>query len=270
VAIYTNPDVDQHPHFKQIFYADTQVAIFTCHGNPDGVILANTGSLALSDDGNVYKKTTDNIATGWTAITGGGGGGANQTLSNLTDGAVAINTTLASDTNNTDDLGTALLQWRDLFLSGFIRMNGTGVDLFHTPSGADVPTKINVVVFDPGAFGQIVAMGIGDVDSTSRVMSLFDKRSSAHQPTLSVFSPNESQVVGLSWDGQNTIGFVKSSSGDVGLQGRAFIAIPTTAPPDADIPNSFVTLWVDEGLNLLTFRVRYSSGVLKTGTITLT
>lgn len=41
---------------------------------------------------------------------GGGGGGANPALSNLA--VVAINTTLVSDTDNTDDLGTNAIKWR--------------------------------------------------------------------------------------------------------------------------------------------------------------
>lgn len=40
---------------------------------------------------------------------------ANDTLSNL--GTVAINTTLASDTNNTDDLGTTTKKWANLFIT---------------------------------------------------------------------------------------------------------------------------------------------------------
>ncbi len=41
---------------------------------------------------------------------------ANPALSNLA--GVAINTTLVSDTNNTDDLGTSSIAWKDLFLTG--------------------------------------------------------------------------------------------------------------------------------------------------------
>lgn len=44
---------------------------------------------------------------------GGGGGGANTSLSNLA--AVAINTTLVSDTDVTDDLGTLAIRWNNIF-----------------------------------------------------------------------------------------------------------------------------------------------------------
>lgn len=50
------------------------------------------------------------------SCTGCGGGGANTALSNLA--SVAINTSLVSDTDVTDDLGTSSIQWRQLFVGG--------------------------------------------------------------------------------------------------------------------------------------------------------
>lgn len=44
---------------------------------------------------------------------GGGGGGANTSLSNLA--AVAINTSLVSDTDVTDDLGTLAIRWNNIY-----------------------------------------------------------------------------------------------------------------------------------------------------------
>jgi hypothetical protein len=54
--------------------------------------------------------------------------------------------------------------------------------------------------------------------STSRVISLFDARTTAHQPTISVFNPTETDVFGLSWDGSNTLPSLKSSTNSVALQ----------------------------------------------------
>jgi hypothetical protein len=68
---YTNPSIDQEISPKQIFYVDNKCAIFTCNGSPEGVILANTGSIALSDNGSVFKKTTDDVTTGWVELTSG-------------------------------------------------------------------------------------------------------------------------------------------------------------------------------------------------------
>lgn len=71
MPVYTNPIIDQEPSPKVVYYVDNRCAIFTCNGSPEGVILANTGSIALSDNGLVYKKTTDDIATGWIELQSG-------------------------------------------------------------------------------------------------------------------------------------------------------------------------------------------------------
>lgn len=71
MPVYTNPTIDQEVSPKQLFYVDNKCAIFTCNGSPEGVILANTGSIALSDNGSVFKKTTDDVNTGWVELTGG-------------------------------------------------------------------------------------------------------------------------------------------------------------------------------------------------------
>ncbi len=51
--------------------------------------------------------------------------------------------------------------------------------------------------------------------------------------------------------------------------GRMLYGVSNIAPIDGDIPNSHVTAYLDEVGNTLTFRVRYSDGTLKTGTVAL-
>ncbi len=268
MATYTNPEITEIPTWKEVVYLDNRCAIFTCNGSPEGIITANTGSLALSDNGNIYKKTTDNVNTGWINLSsGGGGGGANTDLGNLT--TTAINQDLLPASDSSISIGSVLLRWINVFLSGFLRISGTITDLFLTPTGSSVPTKINIPVFDPGAFGQIIAMGISDISDNRRVISLFDARTIPHQPTISIFNPAETEVLGFSWDGQNVIGYIKSTSGRVGIQDRLFVSVPNSAPVDGDIPNSFMTMRLDQAANQLLFRVRYSDGTLHTGTVNL-
>ena len=65
-----------------------------------------------TSNGHIYTC----VAGTWTDVTAGGGGpGATVGLDNLA--GVAINTSLISDTNDTDDLGSSGIKWRDLFLS---------------------------------------------------------------------------------------------------------------------------------------------------------
>lgn len=78
----------------------------------------------------VYTLPADDGDTGEQLTTDGSGGltwdpaGANTALSNLAD--VAIPTSLVSDTDNTDDLGSSDKRWKDLYLSG--RMYGGNTD----------------------------------------------------------------------------------------------------------------------------------------------
>ncbi len=65
-----------------------------------------TGSFTLSIPDLTGNDTICTMSSGC----GGGGGGANQALSNLA--SVAINTSLISDTTNTDDLGSSAITWR--------------------------------------------------------------------------------------------------------------------------------------------------------------
>lgn len=109
-----------------------------------------------------------------------------------------------------------------LEVQGALRLSGGNgalyTDTYTTPVGSSVGTKINIPLYDPGNYGQIVAMGVpSTANSTARVMSLFDARTGVHQPTLTVFSPDENQVLGFSWDGSNTNAKIKTSSDNLTL-----------------------------------------------------
>ena len=71
-------------------------------------------------------------ATDWTIFNNK----ASAALSNLS--SVAINTTLASDTDNTDDLGTSSIRWRNLYLSGFVGDGSNNELLKFAPTGSAV------------------------------------------------------------------------------------------------------------------------------------
>jgi hypothetical protein len=48
------------------------------------------------------------------------------------------------------------------------------------------------------------------------------------------------------------------------------IAVPTSAPADGVLAAAQFTVWVDESGNTLTFKVKYSGGTVKSGTVALT
>ncbi len=96
---------------------------------------------------------------------------------------------------------------------GALRLAGGVSDTtsFLTPGAASTPTKINIPLYDPGYSGQVLAFGVPSTAGvTSRALTLFDARTVAHQPTLAVLNPAESDGVGFSWDGSNTVAGIKT------------------------------------------------------------
>lgn len=119
--------------------------------------------------------------------------------------------------------------------TGPLRLSGSGSDDWLTPVGIEIPTKINVPLYDPGAFGQILAMGLGaSAQSSARVITLADARGSGHQPTFMILSPDEQQFFGFSWDGSNTDATIANSASG----GRIiFTAAGGVQLPSAELSN---------------------------------
>ncbi|MDD4976247.1 MAG: tail fiber domain-containing protein, partial [Bacteriovorax sp.] len=101
----------------------------------------------------------------------------------------------------------------NLEVNGALKVSGTGTNIFVTPVGSSIPTKINIPLLNPGNFGQILIMGLPSTASTSaRAASFVDARTTVnHQPTVAVLTPDESQIFGLSADGSNSSGYITST-----------------------------------------------------------
>lgn len=88
---------------------------------PASIAATYTLTLPVDDGGSSQVLTTDGAGVlSWTTPSGTG---ANTALSNLA--SVAINTTLVSDTDNTDDLGTSSINWKDAYIKGSIKTGST-------------------------------------------------------------------------------------------------------------------------------------------------
>lgn len=129
--------------------------------------------------------------------------------------------------------GTPTLDGYGLEIQGALRLSGGSAsgmtDVYTTPIGSNVHTKINIPSYNPGQYSQILALGLpSSADATSRVMSLFDARTGAHQPTIGVFSPDENNLIGFSWDGSNSIATVKNTGNSIALQGNGLNLITAT------------------------------------------
>jgi len=190
------------------------------------------GTNVTAGSGNL-RATNPRITTGILDANG-------NTIILLTAVATAVNSiaTANSAAGNSPELGVTgtdanlnlilSAKGSGVLISAFpLTLSGSATTTFTTPAASGVPTKINIPTFDPGAFGQILAFGVTSaVGANRRIMSLFDQRAGAHNPTLAVFSPDESVLFGPSWEGSNTEVSLKTtvSAGVIRIQGGDTLA----------------------------------------------
>ncbi|MBU0667697.1 hypothetical protein KJ951_01165 [Patescibacteria group bacterium] len=106
----------------------------------------------LSDKTITFQNATGTVAY----LTDIPAAGANTALSNLA--SVAINTSLLSDTTNTDDLGSDSFNWRNLFLGGTVIFEGSTDNTYETTLTVVDPTADNIITI-PNVTGTLVTTG---------------------------------------------------------------------------------------------------------------
>lgn len=171
-------------------------------------------ALTIQDNGDPTKQAVfeaSGITAGQTrTITLPDASGTATLLGNSSTGSGSV-VLATSPTLTTPNIGAAT--GSTLTLSG-----STTVD-FVSPVGSNLPTKINVPLFNPGAFGQIVALGLNSsAHANARVMMLADQRSAGHQPTLGLLSPDEQYIFGFSWDGSDVDAKITNSRSGGNIQ----------------------------------------------------
>jgi hypothetical protein len=101
--------------------------------------------LAASQDNYVPTYDASTKTVSWET---GSGGGATTALDNLA--SVAINTSLISDTDNTDDLGSSSKAWKDAYIKGAIGVSGASITngvTATTQSAGDNSTKVATTAY---------------------------------------------------------------------------------------------------------------------------
>lgn len=185
--------------------------------NATGGINLNQATTVASNktftaNGNVLVQSGTNSTSSFNLKTSGGG---NLLTVDTSNSRVGINL----GGNTTPTLANAGLE-----INGALRLSGgggTSADTFTTPVGSNVSSKINIPVYDAGAFGQVLAFGLPSTGCTgvtttscsARAISVFDARTLSHQPSIGVFSPDENTLVGFSWEGSNSTASVMTNSG---------------------------------------------------------
>lgn len=160
--------------------------------------------LTISNTGTALFQPTANSTSAFNVKNATGG---NMFTIDTTNSRVGINL----GANNTPSLAGSGVE-----VYGALRLTGGGsanADTFVTPQSGNVDTKINIPLYNPGNFSQILAFGLpSSASATSRAISIFDNRAAGAQPALAVFSPDEGTVVGFSWQGDNNTARVMTNS----------------------------------------------------------
>lgn len=192
------------------------------------------GSVAFQISAPGASGTSQNSLATVATLGGATGAALFQNAANSTQGFrvknVAGDNTFVIDTENQRAgiglTGSAVpgISSKGLEVQGAIRISGSSsiYDSYTTPHvtlPASISARLSVVNADLAAGQQIVALGVTNgSDATARGISILDARSGAHQPTISVFNPNEDHIGGFSWDGSNTAFLIKNTaSGSIGL-----------------------------------------------------
>jgi len=89
-------------------------------------------------------------------------------------------------------------------------------------------------------------------------------------PVSSSSNLGDEMSASLSIDSEPILKVYSESDGTGGVQNKALIAhAQNGAIPDSALDNSQFTVYLDESSNVLTFKVKYSNGTVKTGTVSL-
>ena len=227
-----------------------------------GVLTTIVGSLTVN--GSTLIQPTTSSTAAFNIKTTSGAGSNNLLTVDTTNSRVGINL----GANNTPTLAAGV---SGLEVLGALRLSGSAAgyqDTFTTPVGSSVTTKINIPFFDPGASNQILAFGLPfSAAATSRVLSVFDARTAPHQPTIAVFSPDENTAFGLSTEGSNTTGYLKTTGGNLALRSGSNDLLFANSGGNIGIGNTNNTYKLDVSGDVNTsgvYRVNGTSGATTT------
>ena len=205
----------------------------TIQGGQGGLSLVSSNSLVLQAGGN-------------SSITMPGNGNVDITIGDTSTmrihdqtGAILFNVDGATkDVNITND--SRLVVDADTYINYDAHIGGSltvqGQTTYTTPNGASISTAINIPNTKLPDYGNIIALGIqGDSSSSARGILVADARTVQHQATIGVLSVDEQNIMGLSWNGSNTTGYLSNTANSLALQGGGVSLL--TATNNAGVAN---------------------------------
>ncbi len=134
----------------------------------------------------------------------------------------------ASGNINTNFNSTLQVRGSANFESGISIQGGTGLK-YTTPGGYEMDTAINIPNYTVGQFSSIFAFGLpASSSATARGMLVADARTGNHQATIGVLSTDENNILGFSWNGSTTTGYVTNTANSIALQGNGLDILTAT------------------------------------------
>lgn len=159
----------------------------------------------------------------------------NINLNNSTNGAIKINTSVGYALMTFDDNGISTGNGTPLTVNGpatfggGISIQGTGSNVYTTPGGYNMSTAIAIQNYAVPDFGSVFAFGLPSTSSaTARGLMVADGRTGSHQATIGILSPDESAIMGLSWNGSNSTGYITNMANSLALQGNGLNLLTAT------------------------------------------
>ena len=99
-------------------------------------------------------------------------------------------------------------------------VNIQGTTTYRTPGGYDMSTAINIANYAVPNYSSVLAFGLPAASSpTARGMLVADARTGNHQASIGVLSADESNIMGFSWNGSSTTGYITNTANTLALQG---------------------------------------------------
>ena len=177
------------------------VRIDSSGGFAVGINQAGTDVLVIAQSGDADVKLINNTRLNISSVD------TDQTLFEVSSGG-----------NVRTGFGTLLTVGGSAQFDNGVNIQGTTI--YRTPGGYDMSSAIGIANYAVPAYSSVFAFGLpANSSSTARGMIVADARTSAHQATIGVLSPDESAIMGLSWDGSNSTGYLTNTANSLALQG---------------------------------------------------
>jgi hypothetical protein len=225
--------------------ADSTISIGTGGGNRTLTLGSTTGTSSTTiqgGDGGVVVNTTSNV--GFTIHDNGNnynpltmaygsfnfnlGSSAYLRINDNTSGNSVLEVA-ADGTILTGYTSTFTVRGSAEFKNGITIQGTSGYLSYVTPGGASLKTAINIPNYRLGSYETILALGVqSDSAATARGILIADGRTTGHQATIGVLSPDENAIMGLSWNGSNSTGALSNTANTLALQGNGLNLLTAT------------------------------------------